>query len=173
MLPGVGAFDDVVTRFRASGLLDPLRERVIEDGVPLLGICVGMQMLTEASEEGVEPGLGWVPGRVTALASRVDPALRLPAMGWFYVDQLRGGVLPAMDERQRYYFVHSYAVECDDPADEVATVDYGSPVTAALRRGTIRGTQFHPEKSHRFGVALLSAFAAEAADVSQPGAVGG
>jgi len=161
ILPGVGAFDDVVSRFDASGLRPPLQELVLEEHRSLLGICVGMQMLAHGSDEGELPGLGWVPGRVHHLRARVDPSMRLPAMGWHYTDPAGGhGLLPTTDERQRYYYVHSFHIECDEPAAIAATVDYGTEITAAVSRGPISGTQFHPEKSHRFGMELLRDYAA-------------
>jgi glutamine amidotransferase len=161
ILPGIGAFDDVVKRFRASGLSEPLTAFVRSEGRPLLGICVGLQMLADASEEGVEPGLGWIPGVVRHLRTSVEPGTRLPIMGWYYVDAVNGSAV-VQDEagaRQRYYFTHSYALECEDPRDVAATVDHGSPVTAAIQRGHVWATQFHPEKSHTFGMAVLRRFA--------------
>jgi imidazole glycerol-phosphate synthase subunit HisH len=161
VLPGVGAFDDVVSRFAESGLGPRLEELVLGDGRPLLGICVGMQMLASGSDEGSLPGLGWVPGHVRHLAGRVDPSMRLPVMGWYFTQPTaQHDLVPRSDEQQRYYFVHSYSLECDDPDDVAATVDYGSPIIAAVRRGPVSGTQFHPEKSHRFGMDLLRGFAA-------------
>lgn len=162
VLPGVGAFDNVVSRFAESGFRPALEELVLVDGRPLLGICVGMQMLADGSDEGSLPGLGWVPGRVRHLADRVEPGVRLPVMGWYYTEPVeRHDLVPSTGEAQRYYFVHSYFLDCEDPADVAATVDYGTPVTAAIRRGVVSGTQFHPEKSHRFGMELLQRFAAK------------
>ena len=162
ILPGIGAFDDVVNRFRASGLCEPLTECVHGLGRPLLGICVGMQMLASSSEEGVEPGLGWIAGEVRHLRNSVEPGTRLPVMGWYYTDPVNDSnvVVAADGVRQRYYFTHSYALVCDDARDAAATVDHGAgPVTAAIQRGHIWATQFHPEKSHTFGMALLGRFA--------------
>ncbi|MGD9702348.1 MAG: imidazole glycerol phosphate synthase subunit HisH [Acidimicrobiia bacterium] len=162
VLPGVGAFDDVVSRFAASGLRPALEALVLGAERPLLGICVGMQMLAHGSDEGDLPGLGWVPGRVRQLAGRVEPGVRLPVMGWYYTEPVEHhDLVPRTDEAQRYYFVHSYFLDCDEPADVAATVDYGLPVTAAVQRGVVSGTQFHPEKSHRFGMELLRRFAAK------------
>ncbi len=162
ILPGVGAFDDVVSRFDASGFAPNLEQHVLVDKRPLLGICVGMQMLARGSDEGSLPGLGWVAGQVRHLGDRVSPSMRLPAMGWYYAEPAgQHDVVPADGERQRFYFVHSYYFDCDDPGDVAATVDYGTPITAAVQRGSITGTQFHPEKSHRFGKELLRRFAAK------------
>lgn len=162
ILPGVGAFDDVVSRFGESGLAQPLDDLVHGEGRPVLGICVGMQMLAEGSDEGELPGLGWVPGRVRHLAERLGPQARLPIMGWHYTSPVEGrSVVGVMPERQRFYYVHSYFFDAAEPSDIAATVDYGSGVQlpAAVERGVISGTQFHPEKSHRFGMNLLRSFA--------------
>ncbi len=162
ILPGVGGFDDVVSRFDASGFALNLQRLVLVENRPLLGICVGMQMLARGSDEGNQPGLGWVPGQVRYLGDRVSPTMRLPAMGWYYAESVGDhDVVPTDGGPQRYYFVHSYFFECDDPADVAASVDYGTPITAAVQRGSITGTQFHPEKSHRFGMELLRRFAAK------------
>ena len=154
--------DDVVSRFDASGFALNLQRLVLVENRPLLGICVGMQMLARGSDEGNQPGLGWVPGQVRYLGDRVSPTMRLPAMGWYYAESVGDhDVVPTDGGPQRYYFVHSYFFECDDPADVAASVDYGTPITAAVQRGSITGTQFHPEKSHRFGMELLRRFAAK------------
>lgn len=168
ILPGVGAFDRGMRRLRESGLDAPLRELVIDDGRPLLGICLGMQMLAEGSEEGErsETGLGWVPGVVRSMRPVLGPTARLPFMGWAYVDPVGDPPLFASDaERERFYFVHSYAFVPTEPTDVIATVDHGVAVCAAVRRANVFGTQFHPEKSHRFGMALLRSFAAPALTV--------
>lgn len=158
VLPGVGAFDDVVLRFRASGLESPLRQRVRLDGLPLLGICVGMQMLANSSEEGSEPGLGWIPGKVRHLSSIVPENTRLPVMGWQYVEQ-RSPSFAKIEADTRFYFVHSYYFEVAAEGDLVLVASTEGHAPAAVRRGNIFGTQFHPEKSHRFGMGLLSSFA--------------
>lgn len=158
ILPGVGAFDDVVNRFRASGLEQALDRCVRVEGRALLGICVGMQMLAETSEEGVERGLGWVPGRVRHLSSILPEGARLPRMGWQYVEE-RAEWLGCVDLDTRYYFVHSYYFEVADPADLVLVAASEGNAPAAIRHRSIAGTQFHPEKSHRFGMNLLASFA--------------
>lgn len=161
ILPGVGAFDHGMNNLRSRGLEAPLNKKVMEERVPVLGICLGMQLLCEGSEEGKEPGLGWVPGK--AIRFRFDglnASLKIPHMGWNGVSvtgasKLVNGFLPDM----RYYFVHSYHVVCSDPKDVLMTVDYGGSVVAAVHRGNVLGTQFHPEKSHKFGMMLLKNFA--------------
>lgn len=161
ILPGVGAFDTAMERLEADGLAAALRERARDHEVPLLGICLGMQLLADASEEGVLPGLGVVPGRVERLpAVGPEGPLRIPHMGWSTVDVERPHrLLEPLGVEARYYFVHSYAFRCADPGDVVATTTYGDPFTSVVARGDVVGVQFHPEKSHRHGWALLAAFA--------------
>lgn len=162
ILPGVGAFDAAVERIDAAGLRPILSERALEARVPVLGICLGMQLLTDSSEEGSLPGLGWVPGRTLAFTGRVDENLRVPHMGWNVVSMPRPSPLTAeLDpaEESRFYFVHSYFVKCADDSDVILTTDYGRVFHAGIRRDNIYGVQFHPEKSHRFGMKLLGAFA--------------
>ncbi len=158
ILPGVGAFDDAVERFAASGLQPALEELVLEDRRPLLGICLGMELLAESSEEGTRPGLGWVPGRVVSMRTMLPATFRLPYMGWGYVTPTQHQqLLPAADELPRFYFAHSYAfVTSDDYL--LGTVDYGTEIAAIVGRDNVFGTQFHPEKSHRFGMELLRSF---------------
>ncbi|MBM3492370.1 MAG: imidazole glycerol phosphate synthase subunit HisH [Alphaproteobacteria bacterium] len=160
ILPGVGAFDAAMARLRELDLLAFLERRVRREGVPFLGICLGMQVLAEASAEGGMAGLGWIAGRNVRL--RRDGGARVPHMGWSDValtaDEPLFRHLPA--NSSRFYFVHSYCLEPADPACIVARCGYGGGFVAAVRLDNIRGVQFHPEKSHRFGLALLGNFAA-------------
>lgn len=161
ILPGVGAFDNGMRNLRSKGLEPLLRRKALEEKVPVLGICLGMQLLCNGSEEGIEPGLGWIPGMARKFKfSEQNNYLKIPHMGWNDVEivgesELVKGFLPEM----RFYFVHSYHVICDNPEDILLTVDYGGPVVAAMKRGNVMGTQFHPEKSHKFGMLLLKNFA--------------
>ena len=160
ILPGVGRFDAGVQTLRASSLLGPLCEAVQEKGVPVLGICLGMQMLAEGSEEGVEPGLGFIPGWVAKFSFPDEPQRKIPNMGWLGLCNVRSCALfPQPDDELRFYFVHSYHMVCTDPADVIAQADYGGLFTASVNRGSVWGTQFHPEKSHKYGMALLRAYA--------------
>lgn len=159
ILPGVGSFDHAMKSFEDSGMA-PTVEKMVADGTKLLGVCVGMQMLADSSEEGLRPGLGWVPGRVR----RFDPALikqatRLPHMGWNDLEVTRVDPITAgLSEESRFYFLHSYYLECADPADAIAESTYGIRFSSLVRRGDVYGMQPHPEKSHSFGVRLLKNF---------------
>ncbi len=165
ILPGVGAFDHGMARLLGSGLLPSLEQRILRENVPVLGICLGMQLLGRSSEEGAAPGLGWVPARTIRFDFGSNPArFRIPHMGWNEVrPSSPGGLLDLghdeLGQGPRFYFVHSFHVVCDDPADVAATTDHGLRFTSALRRGHIHGVQFHPEKSHRWGKLLLARFA--------------
>jgi imidazole glycerol-phosphate synthase subunit HisH len=161
ILPGVGAFDTAMRALRRYPAFDDVRQRVEHEGAPILGICLGMQMLAEGSEEGdaAERGLGWIAGQVRAMRPMVGPERRLPFMGWAFVEPTRPSQLfDSGGERERFYFVHSYALVPDDPAAVLAVADHGVPVCAAVGRDNVFGTQFHPEKSHRFGMTLLTRF---------------
>lgn len=158
VLPGVGAFAACMAGLTAiPGMVEALRARVLEDGIPFLGVCVGMQLLAdEGHEHGLTPGLGWIPGKVIALTP-TDPTARVPHMGW-------NDVVPtaphALVEPGEAYFLHSYHFNAADPAQVIATTDHGGPVVAAVGRDNILGVQFHPEKSQRYGIALLERFLA-------------
>jgi glutamine amidotransferase len=162
ILPGVGAFDAAMERINSSGLREALDRRVIAEQVPVLGICLGMQLLTGGSEEGELPGLGWVAARSLAFRGRIDPQLKSPHMGWNLVQPGTPSALTAGFSalaEPRFYFVHSYFVECDDPAAAILRTSYGVSYASAIQHGNIYGVQFHPEKSHRFGMRLLENFA--------------
>lgn len=157
ILPGVGHFDTGMQNLHAAGVVPLLRERALDARVPFLGICLGMQLMTRRSDEGRELGLGWVDAEVL----RFNPGerLRVPHMGWNTVRPLRASdLLHGLDAEPRYYFVHSYRVHCADRADVLLESTYGVEFDAAFERGNLRGVQFHPEKSHRFGMAMLRNF---------------
>ncbi len=164
ILPGVGAFANAMKELNNRGYIDPLNKAVLEQKTPVMGICLGMQLLCEGSEEGNAQGLGlgWIKGEAKKFDfSGAAEKLRVPHMGWKEVDVLKTGHLyPTIEnEKQRYYFVHSYHMVCEDAGDVAATAGYGAPFTAAVEKGHIFGAQFHPEKSHRFGMKLLEHFA--------------
>ena len=162
VLPGVGAFEDCMRGLTAiKGMRETLEDRVIRNGTPFLGICVGMQLMaTEGREKGVTPGLDWIPGAVV----RLEPAggLKVPHMGWntltfTQTHPLLAGI-PDGDEGLHAYFVHSYHLATDDPSTLFATADYGQAVTACVGRDNMFGTQFHPEKSQTLGLKLIENF---------------
>lgn len=159
IMPGVGAFDWAMARLNASGMRDALDDAVLNRKTPVLGVCVGMQMMAERSDEGVEPGLGWIRGEVKAFNAMSETKLPLPHMGWNDVDPVSKDCLFAKIEAPKYYFLHSYCVVPTNVADTLATASYGDRFVAAVRHGNIFGTQFHPEKSHNWGIDLLRNFA--------------
>mgnify|MGYP000644209179 CR=1 FL=1 len=160
ILPGVGAFDYCMSRFNASGLRETADAIVAQGSKPLLGICVGLQMMFRGSEEGQEKGLSWIDGDVVRFdPSKMDQALKIPHMGWSFVDAQPRFTPLAGIEKPRFYFVHSYHAVCDDKADEAATAHYGYDFTCGIARGQLYGAQFHPEKSHKYGMATLRNFA--------------
>jgi glutamine amidotransferase len=159
ILPGNGAFDACMRNLRASGLVPLLEQRVLGDKVPLLGICVGAQMLGQGSEEGQEPGLGWLDLQVRRFPSLPD--LRIPHMGWNQVRACRDtghDLVADFEPDARFYFVHSYYMQPEHEEDWLLEADYGIRFAAGVARGNIAGVQFHPEKSHRFGKRLLGNF---------------
>lgn len=163
VLPGVGAFGDCAAGLRAlPGMIGALERNVHERKKPFLGICVGMQLMADRGiEHGVHQGLGWIPGEVRPLEP-ADPALKIPHMGWNVVEPAGRGlshpVLAAFRGGAHAYFVHSYAIRCEDDADVCATADYGGRFAAVVGRGNMIGTQFHPEKSQAAGLRLLGDF---------------
>ncbi|KQY01746.1 imidazole glycerol phosphate synthase subunit HisH [Massilia sp. Root133] len=160
VLPGVGAFDNGIGALRERGLADALRKRVLQDKVPLLGVCLGMQMLGRRSEEGGMEGLGLIDAEVRRFQFAPDSRNKVPHMGWNLLAQRRDGpLLRELGARSRFYFCHSYHLVCADPGDVLATADYGGEFVAVLQHDNVYGVQFHPEKSHRFGMALLHNFA--------------
>jgi len=161
ILPGVGAFDHAMERLDASGMRSTLERLVREQKVPVLGICVGMQILASSSDEGHLPGLGWVTGRVKGFSSMPGlTRLPLPHMGWNDVHSLNGSPLfKGLEKDARFYFLHSFYFDCEEGAGGIASASYGQDFICAVAEGNVFGVQFHPEKSHHFGTALLKNFA--------------
>jgi glutamine amidotransferase len=159
ILPGNGSFDACMKNLHASGLIPVLEERVIQGGVPLMGICVGAQMLGTDSAEGLEPGLGWLDMNVVRFPSQ--PNLRTPHMGWNIVDVMKPShpLVKDIAVDTRFYFVHSYYMNPKHATDVIMHTNYGFKFASGIVHNNIVGVQFHPEKSHRFGKQLLSAFA--------------
>lgn len=159
LLPGVGSFDNAMTRLAAMNLVEPLKQRA-KDGIPFLGICLGMQLLAEKSEEGEMVGLGLIPGRVRRFRFEGEALrLKIPHMGWNRVAPVAPHPLTqGLGPDARFYFVHSYYFDCEDPEDVLLQSVYGMTFTSGVRRGNVMGVQFHPEKSHRFGMRLIKNF---------------
>lgn len=159
VLAGVGAFDSGMSRIIGDGWLEPLNQVRSSENSRILGICLGMQLMTNCSEEGSIPGLGWIDAEVKRLSPDEESGLRVPHMGWNYIDVQRPNpYLGGSDDGERFYFVHSYHVVCNDPDDCVATASHGQSVTAAISHDNLFGVQFHPEKSHRFGLRFFNRF---------------
>ena len=161
VLPGVGAFDHAMSLLNQSGMRPALEERVLQRQVPVIGICVGMQMLAAGSDEGELAGLNWIPGRVKALADHPKSRdLPMPHMGWNdIVIQPDNKLFASFEPEPRFYFLHSYYFDAQDKADVAATADYGFDFDCIVSKGHIHGVQCHPEKSHHFGAQLLKNFA--------------
>jgi glutamine amidotransferase len=158
ILPGNGAYDACMRNLRSTGLIPLLEQRVLRERVPMLGICVGAQMLGTCSEEGNEPGLGWLDLTVKRFSDR--PEFRVPHMGWNQTRTVTPHpLIGALPPDARFYFVHSYFLQPSDPNEILLSAEYGIEFAAAVGRGNLVGVQFHPEKSHRFGKALLGNFA--------------
>lgn len=159
LLPGVGSFDWAIERLSNSGMRERLEERVLGDGLPLLGVCVGMQMLAEQSEEGNERGLGWIGGEVVKMRSSCGESITLPHMGWNDVNGSNECPLFRNLTAPRFYFLHSYEFVPRERSSCVGEASYSKRFTVAVQRGRIFGVQFHPEKSHSWGTKLLENFA--------------
>lgn len=160
ILPGVGAFDQAITELEKSGLRQALDDHILYIKKPILGICVGMQILAKSSEEGVLKGLGWIDGTVQKFDhSRFIQATHLPHMGWNDVEPVKNNQLfNDVGLNTRYYFLHSYYFSCSRQEDILATTDYGGQFASAVNSDNIYGVQFHPEKSHQAGIQLLKNF---------------
>jgi len=161
LLPGVGAFDYAIQRLNDSGMRETLDDLVLNKSIPVLGICVGMQMLARKSEEGVLPGLWWINGEVKKLILPSNSTtMRIPHMGWNTIQPLHSnGLFKGLDNESRFYFLHSYYFKCSNPLDAIATTNYEGEFESAVNSNNVYGVQFHPEKSHQWGIRLLENFA--------------
>jgi len=159
ILPGVGAFDTGMKNLKDLDLIDILDKKVLNDKIPVLGICLGMQLMSDKSEEGILPGLGWINAETMRFKFVNTTEYKIPHMGWNFVyykkeSQLFTGMFPDA----RFYFVHSYFLRADDQSDILSSTRYELEFTSAIEKENILGVQFHPEKSHKFGMKLLKNF---------------
>jgi len=159
LLPGVGAFDAAIQKIDELNLRSVLVHKAVEQKVPFLGICLGMQLLTRSSEEGVLKGLDLIPAQTIKFKFDNDPSLKIPHMGWNFVKQNNPSKLTkGFNEDYRFYFVHSYKVVCDKNENSILKTNHGGEFDSAIQKGNIFGAQFHPEKSHKYGMHLLTNF---------------
>jgi glutamine amidotransferase len=159
ILPGVGSFDNGMKKLKDSGIADVLNTRVCGDKIPVLCICLGIQLITRSSEEGTLPGFGWIQAETVRFKFPPELNVRIPHMGWNTVVQKKSSpLLQGMQKESRFYFVHSYHVNCANQEDVLTTTTYGMEFVSSIQRENIFATQFHPEKSHKFGLNLIKNF---------------
>lgn len=159
LLPGVGAFDSGMKNLKSSGLITVIEDKVLNQRTPILGICLGMQLLTKKSEEGVESGLGWINCETVKIKASTKDRIKIPHMGWNSVHpKNKKSIFKDFELDPRFYFVHSFCVDCRNSNNILGTTHYGNTFASSIYRDNIYGVQFHPEKSHRFGMQLLKNF---------------
>jgi glutamine amidotransferase len=159
LLPGVGAFDAAMQRINDAGMIDVLKNKALVEKIPVLGICLGMQLLTQKSEEGIMPGLGWIPAETVKFIFEKSLSLKVPHMGWNTIFSKKSSLLTNdFANDSRFYFVHSYIVKCQNDENVICTTDYGVEFASIIQSDNIYGAQFHPEKSHKFGMQLFKNF---------------
>jgi glutamine amidotransferase len=159
LLPGVGSFDAGMRNLEESELIPILNHKVLVEKTPILGICLGMQLLTHRSEEGIKSGLGWIDAETIKFNLAPELKLKVPHMGWNYVNVNKENALINRESKNRFYFVHSYYVKCFDENQSIATSNFGIDFTCMVNKENVYGVQFHPEKSLKFGMKLLENFA--------------
>ncbi len=157
ILPGVGSFDWAIKKLNKSGMRDTLEKLVTEKKIPILGVCVGMQIMAKSSEEGKEPGLNWINAKNIHL-SKILQEQKLPHMGWNNIDSINSKILEGLDS-PRFYFLHSYFIQTENEREVIAYTKYGKKFPCAISNQNIFGVQFHPEKSHSWGIKVLENFA--------------
>ena len=162
LLPGVGSFDAAMKRINDSNLIEVLNEKALKEQIPILGICLGMQLMTKSSDEGNLKGLGWIDAKTLSFKKFLPSGSRIPHMGWNSVSISSSSLLTSeLDkyDEARFYFVHSYFVKVDDEKNSILKTNYGITFDSAIQKDNIYGTQFHPEKSHKFGIKIFENFA--------------
>jgi imidazole glycerol-phosphate synthase subunit HisH len=163
ILPGVGAFDNGMENLHGRGLVEVLNRRVLQDRTPILGLCLGMQLFSQKSEEGNQAGLGWLDAVTVRFNAGREQSLKIPHMGWNYIQVRQAAPLLAdLPDNRRFYFVHSYHLVSADERDVLACTAYGYEFPSIVQKDNIIGAQFHPEKSHKFGMQLLKNYAERA-----------
>lgn len=160
ILPGVGHFDRAMRNINSLGIFDIIRYKAMEEKKPMLGICLGMQIMCNSSEEGVESGLSIIDASVNKFSFPKEYNLKVPHMGWNNVEIIKPSspILKGLENDSRFYFVHSYFISCNDPSDELTKTNYGNSFVSSFERDNVVGVQFHPEKSHKFGITLFKNF---------------
>jgi len=159
VLPGVGSFDSAMKKISSSELLNILNNKALIEKVPVLGICLGMQLLTNSSEEGIQPGLKWIEAETLAFKGRVNENFKIPHMGWNFVNfQSSNKIIQEYESEVKFYFVHSYFVRVKNESNSLMSTNYGLNFDSAIVRENIFGVQFHPEKSHKFGMQFFKNF---------------
>lgn len=159
VLPGVGAFDTGMTNLKENGMIEVLNKKVVMEKVPILGICLGMQLMTLSSEEGNEKGLGWIDANTLKFKFDLDKNIKIPHMGWNEISIYKDSRLAKnLYNDARFYFVHSFYVKCNNLQDQLFMTNYGGEICSAFEKDNIFGVQFHPEKSHKFGMRLFENF---------------
>jgi len=162
LLPGIGSFDTAMEKINKKGLKEVLHEKAIKEQIPVLGICLGMQLLTSSSEEGHLSGLGWIPGKTLTYKNQINKKIKIPHMGWNLVSKSSESELTQGFEdfeEVRFYFVHSYFVKVANEKNSILKTSYGVEFDSAIQKDNIYGAQFHPEKSHKFGMKIFKNFA--------------
>ena len=161
LLPGVGSFDTAMKKINKDDLKEVLNEKALKEQVPVLGICLGMQLLTNSSEEGTLNGLGWIPAKTLNFKDKIDKKYRVPHMGYNTINKSKCSLLTQGFEKideARFYFVHSYYVKVENKENSILKANYGLEFDCAIQKDNIYGVQFHPEKSHKFGMKLFENF---------------
>lgn len=159
ILPGVGSFDNGINNLKSSGLFDDLNHQVLIEKIPVLGICLGMQLMTSNSEEGKEEGFGWIKAAAKKFDFTPDIGLKVPHTGWNRVKVIRPNpIMIGLDDLSKFYFVHSYYISCSEQDNMVCKTTFGIDFTSVFAKDNIYGCQFHPEKSHKYGMQLLRNF---------------